>query len=177
MNRYVVRAATLASLTATVLLAACGTKEVGKSKLNDLERGISRTELLAKLGTGPLTAVGSDTARLVSGFRHMRYFAAGKNFEVVYYREEAGNVAEPVEQAKETPVVLQEEKVLGWGWKYYVEAMKEFNLPTPLVEKYVAPKPDSNAARGMQGQPGKPPAGAITPGTATPPAAPPAKKP
>jgi hypothetical protein len=55
----------------------------------------------------------------------------GKAFEVLYYRELQGNVAEQVQQAKETPIVLQNGKVLGWGWKYYLEAMESLKLPNP----------------------------------------------
>ena len=31
--------------------------------------------------------------------------------------------------------VLTDNKVLGWGWAHYVEAMEQYKLPTPLTEK------------------------------------------
>lgn len=98
------------------------------------------------LGDGLLTATGSDTVRLVRGHRRMRYLIDGKTFEVIYARDEPGSVTEPVAQAIETPVVLSsDQKVLGWGWKFYVEeAMGIYKLPTPLRE-VISPKVDSGA--------------------------------
>ncbi len=139
MHRYVVRTIAFLLLASA---AACGTSEVGSSTLNDLAVGMTRNEVLSRIGTGPLTAVGTDSARLINGFRHMRYFSAGKNFEVIYFREELGSVSDPVEQKLETPIVLVDEKVLGTGWQFYVDAMKTYGLPTPLLEK-VAPPPAS----------------------------------
>ena len=155
MHRYVVRSVALFALATA---AACGTGEVGSSKLDDIKVGSSRADVMEKLGTGPLTAVGADSARLVSGFRYMRYFNNGKNFEVIYFREQPGSVADPVEQKIETPIVLADDKVLGTGWKFYVEAMKSYGLPTPLVEKVVPPPPTPAPA---------PASPARTPGTDT----------
>jgi len=131
MKSYLVRSIAVLSLTG---LAACGEKAAGSAKLDALAEGISRDSTLVLLGTGVLSASGADTVRVVNGHRSMRYFVNGKNFEVLYARDEPGNVSEPVQQQVETPIVLLDAKVLGWGWKYYVEAMKEYGLPTPLKE-------------------------------------------
>ncbi len=136
MHRYVVRTVALLALATA---AACGTGEVGSSKLDDIKIGSSRADVMSKLGTGPLTAVGADSARLKSGFRYMRYFNNGKNFEVIYFREQPGSVGDPVEQKIETPIVLADDKVLGTGWKFYVEAMTTYGLPTPLMGKVIPP--------------------------------------
>lgn len=141
MNRYLVRAVRSFAALAIVTAAACGSDEVGKSKLTDLEVGMTRSAAIAKMGTGPLTATGADTVRIDHGFRRMKYLIGGKIYEVLYYREAIGNVSEPVEQALETPVLLADDKVLGWGWEFYVGAMKTYNLPTPLVEKLAPPAP------------------------------------
>ncbi len=154
MHRYVVRTIAFLFLASA---AACGTSEVGSSKLDDLDAGTTRADVLTKIGTGPLTAVGSDSARLVNGFRHMRYFSAGKNFEVIYFRDQPGSVSDPVEQKLETPIVLADEKVLGTGWKFYVEAMKTYGLPTPLLEKFVPPPPSKDTAITPPVQPTSPP--------------------
>ncbi len=144
MHAYVVRAVRTVAVVALVVSAACGDSEVGSSKLKSLKVGDSREAVIELIGTGPLTASGADTSRLEHGFRRMTYFANGRQFEVIYFREAAGAVTDPVEQALETPVVLADNKVLGTGWKYYVSAMKEFNLPTPLVEKLPAKAVDSS---------------------------------
>jgi len=110
---------------------------------------MSRADTMAQLGTGPIVASGADTVRVVNGFRDMQYLIAGKRFEVIYARDEPGDVKEPVKQAVETPVVIVDDKVLGWGWKFYVEAMKKYQLPTPLIAVDTTPK----APQGPTGMP------------------------
>ena len=122
-----------ALLVAAVSLSACGKDQVGAKRLKPVIAGISKDSVLAIMGTGPLTATYSDTLRLDHGFRVEKFLIDAKMYEVLYYREEPGNVTEPVEQYTETPVVLTDGKVLGWGWKYYVEtAMEELKLPSPI---------------------------------------------
>ena len=130
MRTYLVRAVAVLSLAS---LAACGSDEAGSDKLDNLKLGMSRAEVLSAIGDGPMSASGSDSVRVVQGFRRMKYFIAGKSFEVIYLRDQPGDVREMVVQAVETPAVLGDDKLLGWGWKYYVGAMKEFGLPTPLM--------------------------------------------
>ena len=120
---------------AAVALAACGSSDVGAKKLKPIHAGMPRDSVLTIMGSGPLMGYYSDTLRLVKGFRASKYLVQGKMTEVLYYREEKGNVAEPVEQVLETPIVLQDEKALGWGWKYYVKAMGQIGLPSPIQAK------------------------------------------
>jgi hypothetical protein len=118
---------------AAVSLAACGSDEVGAKRLKPVHAGMPKDSLMSIMGTGPLTAQYADTMRLDQGFRVDKYLIAGRIYEVLYYREQPGNVAEPVTQDTETPVVLTDSKVLGWGWKFYVkEGMEKLKLPTPL---------------------------------------------
>ncbi len=134
-SRLVKKTYTLFTATIAFAMLACAdsSSDVGADKLEPIEAGASKASLLEAIGTGPLTAQFADTLRLESGFRRNTYLIAGKQYEVLFYRELPGNVAEPVEQAKETPVVLQDGKVLGWGWRFYVEeGMKELKLPSPL---------------------------------------------
>jgi hypothetical protein len=140
------------SLTLLILLAACGEDEAGAAKLKRLDAGISRDSMLTLLGTGVLTASGSDTVRVDHGFRKSRYFIDGKFYEVYYVRDEPGDVEEPVRQKVETPIVIGPEgTVLGWGWKFYVEeGMNTLRLPTPLKEELPlsnALQPDSAKAK------------------------------
>jgi hypothetical protein len=123
-------------LTIGALLAACGSDEVAADKLDDVIAGMPKDSVLARLGPGPLTAAGADTVRVERGFRQMRYFINGTQYQVLYARELAGDVSEPVRQETETPIVFdQDGRVLGWGWRYYVEeAIAKLALPTPLVD-------------------------------------------
>lgn len=133
---------------ATVSLAACGSDEVGAERLEDVHAGMPKDSLMTIMGTGPLTATYSDTMRLDHGFRVEKFLIDGRILEVLYYREKPGDVKEPVAQYTETPIVLADGKVLGWGWEFYVEeGMGKLKLPTPIKEQIpVAPQPAPAAA-------------------------------
>jgi hypothetical protein len=136
----------LVLLAATALAAgACSdTADVGAAQLEPVTTGMPKDSVLALLGKGPLTAKFADTLRVTNGFRSSTYLLNGKTYDVLYYRAESGDVAEPVQQDRETPIVLENGKVLGWGWKFYVEtAMKSYNLPSPIT---AAPAPAPQAA-------------------------------
>ena len=142
MQRALVRSLTTALTGGLVFLAACGDKEVGADILEPIEAGVTKDSLLKVMGKGPLTGFYADTLRIVNGFRYDKYLVNGQYFEVLYYREQPGNVAEAVEQYVETPIVLKDDKVLGWGWKFYVEeGIERIHLPTPLKEKVAPQKP------------------------------------
>ena len=138
MIRHSVKARVFVTLAAalTTLGACSDRKEVGADVLKGVEAGFPRDSLLLVMGKGPLTAHYADTLRIDHGFRLSKYYVDGVFFEVMYFREAPGDVAEPVRQEKETPVVLQGGKVLGWGWKFYVEeGIGKLGLPTPLKEE------------------------------------------
>jgi hypothetical protein len=134
------RSIVLSHAALLIALAACGDREAGADKLEDLTAGMSTDSLYASLGAGPLTATGADTVRVRNGWRLSRYFVEGKLYEVIYVRDIPGDVTEPVEQQRETPIVVaQDGKVLGWGWRFYVEeGINRLHLPTPLSEKVPA---------------------------------------
>lgn len=129
--------------TALVAGACSDTADVGAAQLELVNPGMPKDSVLALLGKGPLTAQFADTLRVTNGFRSSTYLVNGKTYDVLYYRADSGDVSEPVQQDLETPIVLENGKVLGWGWKFYVEtAMEELKLPTPIKEKpATAPTP------------------------------------
>lgn len=152
-----------AVLSSAMFLGAClnDTKEVGADKLEVVHEGMPKDSVMQIIGTGPLTGLYSDTLRLEKGFRRSSYFVDGKTYEVLYYRELQGNVAEPVQQAKETPIVLANGKVLGWGWRFYVDAMEDLKLPSPIE----APKASDSAATQQQAPAAPPTSPAATDST------------
>jgi hypothetical protein len=118
----------------TFLAACADRKDVGADMLAPLNAGSPRDSVVLIFGTGPLQAsFAADSARLLNGYRRDQYFHDGKLLEVLYYRELPGNVAEPVDPDKETPVVLQGGKVVGWGWRFYSESGDSFKLPPVSV--------------------------------------------
>lgn len=130
MKTFFVRSVAALSIA---FLAACGSDEVGAAKIKKLEPGITLEEAAAQLGPGPLIASGSDTSRLYNGYRRNRYLRDGVVYDVLYVRDAVGDVKDPLLQSQETPVVFREGKLIGGGWRFYVEeAMGKYGLPTPL---------------------------------------------
>ena len=144
MRSFFVRAGV--AIAAAVTMAACGADEAGAEKMELLSVGMSADSLFAVLPQGPVTGDGADTARVRDGYRLSRYLVNGQIYTVVYVRDIPGSVEEPVEQRRETPIVLDgSNAVVGWGWKFYVdEGMKKLGLPTPLSDtSTVVPPPVS----------------------------------
>jgi hypothetical protein len=122
-------------------MTACGSSEAGAERLEKLSEGIPRDSMFLLIGEGPLTASGADTMRVDHGFRLTRHLVDGRMYDVVYVRDIPGDVSERVLQENETPIVMADGKVIGWGWKFYVETgIQKLRLPTPLVED-VPPTP------------------------------------
>ncbi len=128
-RRTVARATLLVGLG---LLAACGPSDVGASRLKSVEPGTNRAVVVAAMGNGPLaSAVASDAPRLVNGFRRQAFITQGRNLEVLWYREAPGSLNDPIERRLETPIVIEADTLVGWGWKFYPQFAADNNLPDP----------------------------------------------
>jgi len=148
-----------AALLTTLALAACGPSDVGASKLKALPKAAPRASILAVMGTGPLSPTQpAEQPRIVNGFRYQRFITnGGQNYEVLWYREEPGTVQDPILKTKETPIVVVDDTLVGWGWKFYTPYAKTIPLPDPSQDKaridsiYKSQNPDSlvkaNAAK------------------------------
>jgi hypothetical protein len=136
---------------ALLLLAACS-GDVGSAKLKSLPKAAKRAEILSTMGTGPLTATREpDQVRIVSGFRRQIFITQARQIEVLWYREEPGSLNDPITQKRETPVVVESDTLVGWGWKFYTPFAAQMKLPDPVRDSIrldsiyksqkVAPKP------------------------------------
>ena len=130
MYRPLARMSVVAIAAISLQLTACGGEgDVGADRLEAISPGVSRDSLMHLIGNGPLTAQNADTMQLENGYRRSSYLIDGKQFEVIFFRQEPGAVTEPIKRSVETPIVLQDRQVLGWGWDYYAEAMRLYRLP------------------------------------------------
>lgn len=135
-----------AILGAAAFLTACGGGDLGAARLKAVEDGTSRDEVLTIMGTGPITATGNDTMRVVNGFRRSSYLVNGSQYEILFYRETPGNVSEEVVRDVEVPVVLKDGAAIGWGWRYFDAERGVLGLPDPsAVGTQVVPPPDPQA--------------------------------
>ena len=124
----------LGAALATSLLVACG-GDLGEEKLKSIPPGANRDAVLSTLGTGPVAAVReNDQLRVVSGFRRQGFVTKARQIEVVWYREQPGSLEDPITQKTETPVVIEADSLLGWGWKFYHPLADSLKLPDPIKD-------------------------------------------
>lgn len=121
----------LVAVVSLALLGACGPSDLGADRLKSIDAGASQAELLQAMGQGPLVASGADTMRVINGFRRQEFLVEGNQYEVIWYRAEPGSLTDPITKERETPIVLNADTVMGWGWKYYQGRAKALDLPDP----------------------------------------------
>ena len=120
----------------TLILGACGSDDVGAARLKSLKGGTARSEVVSAIGEGLLKAIQpADSARLVSGYRASKYMADGMTHEVIWYRDSAGTMESPIGRATDTPVVVVNDTVAGWGWKFYDKYAALHKLPNPSKDR------------------------------------------
>ena len=133
MQASFVRRSTLSLvILASLALAACGDREIGASRLKKTHAGMPRDSVLEVLGRGMVAATGADTARVVDGHHRQAFFINGKTIEVIWVRETAASVNDPLTKDVATPVVFADDKLAGWGWKYYADGGAKLGLKDPI---------------------------------------------
>src|SRR5689334_19361134 len=125
-----IRLATLCvAAVASASLAACG-----DSKLKNIPAGTSEDSVLKLFAAGNTS---KDT--LPNIYRRESFFANSVSYDVLYYdpkgRKEALNpvlgaaVKDTAPYKELTPVVFQNRKLSGAGWKYWDSVAKSINVP------------------------------------------------
>ena len=90
-----------APVLALVLLSACAKSD---ARLEKLSAGITKDSVLATMGA----------ARRVDP-----YLTGGHYIEAMYFPKPAATDSADLTDRKMTPVILQDGKVLAWGWKQW----------------------------------------------------------
>lgn len=115
-----------------LLISACGPSDVGASRLKSLEPGAARSLVVSTMGNGPLASnIASDGPRLVNGYRRQAFISGGRTLEVLWYREAPGSLSDVIDRRTETPIVIEADTLVGWGWKFYPQFAADNNIPDP----------------------------------------------
>ncbi|MBL0890513.1 MAG: hypothetical protein IBJ19_07855 [Gemmatimonadaceae bacterium] len=135
MQPAFVRFAAFAAIAA--LVTACGPSDVvGKDKLDPIEGGMPISRVAEIIGKGPLTPLQpSDSLRLYNGFRTQIFLAAGSQYRVIWYREEAGSIEDAITRERETPILIHADTVVGKGWSFYDDKAQELGIPNPYRDR------------------------------------------
>ena len=107
---------------ATLASAACG-----DARLDKLSAGIARDSALKVINEG----ASSDSMARV--YKQETYLLNGKMTNVLFYNSDGIRQANDstLSAEKQTPIVIVDGKVAGWGWTYYDSVAKANNIPVP----------------------------------------------
>lgn len=119
-------------LASALLLTACGDKSFGAATLGKLSENITTDSLFRVIGTGPMVpATASDSIRIENGYRRAQYFMDGANYKVIWYREVPAPIDSAIIIEEVAPIVIRNDSVVGWGWKFFDKASADIGLPNP----------------------------------------------
>jgi hypothetical protein len=108
-------------------IAALAAAACGDARLDKLSTGIPRDSALKVINDG----ASSDSLARV--YKQETYLLNGKMTNVLFYNSDgirqATDSTLPAE--KQTPIVIVDGKVAGWGWTYYDSVAKANNIPVP----------------------------------------------
>ncbi len=163
MKRYLV-------LLALLGLAGCASaanfREANRSNLDRLVLGMDRQAVLGVMGvgeqrqlTGSETAGPIGTGRDTMGVMSVRipiggnrpvlynphrgelYNAGDSAWEVFFYYTRVAHNDGMVTEDELTPIVLQDNVLIGWGWSFWARQVRDFGIPAELLD----PLPQDNA--------------------------------
>jgi hypothetical protein len=137
MKTLFVRSGAVVGACVLLTLAACGPSDlVGKDKLSKIKDGDQLEAVATALGEGPLKAFQpGDSLRLFHGYRSQTFLTNGKTYRVIWVRDEPGTVEDAIVREKESPIVLEGDKVIGTGWTFFDKTAQEVGLPNPYRSK------------------------------------------
>jgi hypothetical protein len=101
----------------------------GVKVLKPIVAGMPNESIFTYTGVGPLTATGADSTKLANGFLRSQVTTNGELITVIWYRNTPGKLTDPVYRALNTPIVLGEQTVKGWGWSFYDSVADSLKLP------------------------------------------------
>lgn len=102
--------ASLGAAALLVTLVACG-----DARLKGLSAGISSDSTLKVMGT---SVTGADSFSNVH--ERAKYFSKGQSLDVFFYTRGGDEAAgTDVPDDKLTPIVIQDGKLAGWGWRFW----------------------------------------------------------
>jgi len=103
----------------------------GEEALRGVEPGTPRGEVLRALGPGPLEEGAVATWSIDYGYRTGRYLAQGETWEILWVTEDGFTPADSTSMELQTPVLLRNGAMEGWGWTYLRDTWVDQGLALP----------------------------------------------
>jgi hypothetical protein len=137
------RVHTFAAILGLACLSSCGSYNMGQYRdaitenqqsVQRLQLGMSGAQVRSALGEGEIFRY--KKLQLVDPWRSESFVLVdGKSVAILYYvTQQPRSYGRPDEEAL-TPVVLENDRVVGWGWSYLRRQSDRYGISTPHEQK------------------------------------------
>jgi len=119
----------IAAAVAAFLSGCVSTSQIradNRQKLMSLSTGLSKQEVLEKMGTKTIKA--DDGTVVTNPYRTEMYRAKGSVFELLLYYTDIQKSDGAITDDELTPIVLKDGQVDGWGWSYWNDVIQKYEI-------------------------------------------------
>jgi hypothetical protein len=118
---------------AILIIAGCatasGVRVMNRENLLRLSIGMTKQEVLNTMGTKTFEIYGDGVdTKINNPYRSEIIPDEGKNLEVLYYYTDVKQTDGAVTDDELTPLVLDQGKLIGWGWSFLHDNVKKYEL-------------------------------------------------
>lgn len=119
----------LALLAFCLVMPACGPSVSQKVRLDNKERltklklNMKKDDVLITMGTG--TAYSEFSEPIPNPFRTEALRTRKGTYEILYYYTEYRKAGTPITDEHLTPLVIRNDRLVGWGWSALEEVRNE----------------------------------------------------
>ncbi len=100
-----------------------------RSKLNNISLGISKSEVLNIMGTSTVKVASPvGWVYINSPYRSETMEESGKSYEILFFWTDTKKNASVVVDDDLTPIVLYNNKVVGYGWRYLKDNIRRYQI-------------------------------------------------
>ena len=126
MNKILFIIALSISISSCMTLDAVKTKN--RENLNRISLGMTKTQVLDIMGTETITTNGNPS-KVSNPWR--TEILKGKDdtlYEIIFYYTDTKEADGAIKDNELTPIVLEQNKVIGWGWSFLNDNVKKYQI-------------------------------------------------
>jgi hypothetical protein len=96
--------------------------------LNRLALGMTREKVTTLMGEGTYRIRGHSPEIVTDPYRVESYPASGSVFVIIFYYTDIKKRDGAITDDELTPLVLKDDRLVGWGWSYWESTATQFNI-------------------------------------------------
>lgn len=121
----------LLHLSFLIILTSCRpsielVKSTNRNNLNKISLGMTKSEVIKIMGT--ITITMNNGIIVTNPYRSETMNENDKNFEILFYYTDTKKEDGVITDDELTPIVIYENKVVGYGWRFLKDNVKRYQL-------------------------------------------------